>query len=248
MEMLVGIAIIIIIGAIAYPIYIGTKRNAYAAAANKKMGQLGAALMRYTADRNGELPKENAGDGENTWASSALPDAADAWFNALPKLAGAQGTADYHNAGNAAGFYGKESILALEGVDYPKTMMRKPFYAFAYNTKLHRNDAKTGEKRSVNVNKITNPARVVALMEQGLKGEKRALKAMRGYDGDDTKASGKQFVARWGDRGHITFLDGHVELVKPEQILETTTGLRLKWSAADSSGIFWSPDPAEDPN
>ena len=248
MEILVVIAIFIIVCAIAYPIYMGTKRKAYATAASKKMAQLGIALTRFTSDHNGELPKESGGNGENSWASSALPDAADAWFNALPRLAGAQGTADYHNSGNSAGFYAKESILALEGVDYPKTAMRKPFYAYTYNTKLHRIDPKTNEKRAVNANKIANPSRVVALLEQGLKGEKRAVKTMRSYDGDDTKASGKQFVARWNDRGHIAFLDGHVELVKPEQILESTTGLRLKWNAADASGIFWTADPSEDPN
>ena len=248
MELLVCIAIIIILCSIAYPIYIASKRKAYSAAALNKMQQLGTGLARYASENNGLLPKESTDSGENSWQAAAMPDAADVWFNALPRLASGTGTGGYSAAGNAAGFYAKDSLLALEGVDYPSSKMRKPLYAFAYNTKLHRKDPTTGEKPRVNISKIADPSRVVALLEQGMKGEKRAMAGMPRYDGDDCKASGKQFVARWSDRGILIFLDGHSEMVKATDILDSASGLGLKWNATDTSAIRWCVDASENPN
>lgn len=248
MELLVCIAIIIILCSIAYPVYISMKRKAFSAAALKKMQQLGAGLVRYASENNGLLPKETTDSGENSWQTAAQPDAADVWYNAVPKLAGGTGTGAYSAAGNAAGFYAADSLLALEGVDYPSSKMRKPLYPFGYNTKLHRKDPTTGQKPRVNLSKIADPSRVVALLEQGLKGEKRAMQGMPRYDGDDCKASGKQFVARWGDKGILIFIDGHSEMVQASDILETASGLRLKWHATDASAIRWCVDATEDPN
>ncbi len=248
MELLVGLAIVVILCSIAYPVYVASKRKAYGLAALKKMAQLGTALSQYVSTNNGLLPKEEADSGENSWHAAALPDAADAWYNALPRLLGAKGAGDFSAGGNAAGFYAKDSMLALEGVDYPNTKMRKPLYAFAYNTKLHRKDPTTGQKPRVNVSKLADPSRVVAFLEQGVKGEKRPIEGMQKYDGDDSKASGKQFVARWGDRGILVFVDGHAEQVKAKDILESAGGLTLKWNATDTSAIRWCVDGAENPN
>ena len=248
MELLVCIAIIIILCSIAYPIYIASKRKAHGVAALKKMNQLGVALNQYVSANNGLLPKENTDSGENSWHAAALPDAADVWYNALPRLAGTKGTGDYSTEGNAAGFYANNSLLALEGVEYPNTKMRQPFYAFAFNTKLHRKDATTGEKPRVKLSRIADPSRVVAFLEQGVKGEKRPMEGMQKYAGDDSKASGKQFVARWSNKGILVFLDGHAELVKATDILENAGGLNLKWNATDASAIRWCVDASENPN
>lgn len=248
MEALVGIAIIIILASIAYPVWMSSRQKANRAAALRKMEQLGSALAHYTGDNNGHLPTEEADSGQSSWEAASRPDADDAWFNALPRLAGGRRTGDYFKEGNPAGFYAKDSLLALEGVKYPKTQMRKPMYAFAYNTKLHRKDATTGKKPRVNINKITNPSRVVALIEQGLKNEKRPIEGMKSYDGDDCKAGPKQFVTRWSDHGMLVFLDGHVEQVKAAQVLDNSAGLHIKWNATDTSSIFWCPDMNEDPN
>ncbi len=248
MEVLVGIAIIIILASIAYPIWMSSRQKANRAMALRKMEQLGTALARYTGDNNGLLPKEEADSGQGSWEAASRPDADDAWYNALPRLAGGKGTGDYFKEGNPAAFYAKDSLLALEGVKYPKTQMRKPMYAFAYNTKLHRKDATTGQKPRININKVANPSRVVALIEQGLKNEKRPIEGMKSYDRDDCKASPRQFVTRWSDHGMLVFLDGHVEQVKAAQVLDSSAGIRIKWNATDTSGIFWCPDVNEDPN
>jgi prepilin-type processing-associated H-X9-DG protein len=248
MEILVTVSIILVLSVLGYAVYLGVQRKANRVAAAQKMTQLGTGLSRYISDNDGLLPKEDTDTGENSWEAASRPESADAWFNALPSRAGGKGTGDYQKDGNTAAFYAKDSLLSLQGADYPKSKLRSPIYAFAFNTKLHRKDPKSGEKPRVKIGSIKVPARTVALLEQGIKNEKRPMKGMKSYDGDDSKASGKQFVARWGEVGNIMFLDGHVESVKAAQILENNAGLRLRWTAGDTSGILWCPEPTEDPN
>ena len=256
MEVLVVAAIIIIIAVIGSTVWQASQRKANRAAALQKCKQLGTGLTQYISSHDNMLPKEEPDSGESTWDAAAQPDAEDAWFNAIPRAAGGKGTGDYVKEGNFAGFYGKDSLLSLQGVHYPKTHMRKPHYAIAFNTKLHRKDPKDAaakdaepkEKPRLKMGQISNPQRTVALFEQGIKNEKRAITGMKSYDGDDCKAGAKQFVARWNENGMLVFIDGHVEQVKATQILETSSGLRIKWAPADAGSILWCASDKEDPN
>ena len=87
MEILVVIAIILVLAAIAVPVMnaVRTKANMQVASANLK--SLGTALAAYTNSNDGTIPKEDA-VGVDTWQAAADPEAAHAWYNALPKLAG----------------------------------------------------------------------------------------------------------------------------------------------------------------
>ncbi len=256
MEMLVVAAIIIIIAVIGSTVWQATKSKANRAAALQKCNQLGNGLTQYINAHENMLPKEEPDSGDSGWDAAAQPDADDAWFNAIPRAVGVKGTGDYVKEGNFTGFYAKESLLSFVGVHYPKTHMRKPHYPIAYNTKLHRKepkdpaakDAPSKEKPRVKMGQLSNPSRTVVLLERGIKGENRPIEGMKSYDGDDCKASAKQFVTRWNDSGMLVFADGHVEPVKAAQVLDNSAGLRIKWASGDAGNILWCASDKEDPN
>ncbi len=261
MEVIVVAAIIIVIAVIGSTVWQATKHKANRAAALQKCNSLGNALTAYISQHDTMLPKEEPDSGQSGWEAATRPDADDAWFNALPRIAGGKGTGDYAKESNYKAFYARESLLCFQGTHYPKVSMRKPYYSIAFNTKLHRKepkdaagkdapakDAGSKEKARVKMAQISNPSRTVALLEHGMKGEKRPIEGMKSYSGDDCKANAKQFVARWNERGMIVFLDGHVEPIKASQILDNSAGVRIKWAPAEADSILWCPSDKEDPN
>ena len=242
MELLVVIAILLVLGAIAVPVYSTTKQRANKQAALKSMKELGSALSTYTAQNAGSLPAEDAA-GTDTWKNTAKPEANDAWYNALPRLAGRKGVGDF--ADSPRDFYTKESVLFLPGAAYPDSdkKLREPLFAIAFNTKLQRRDA-DGKKKKTKLSEIANPSRTVVLLEQGLPEEPKTLEIQtkKDYDGS-CKGSAKSFVGRYGGKGVLFFLDGHAEVVDAQNLLTETGGFPFP-----QASVIWTCTPEENPN
>ena len=140
MEILVVIAIIVVLAAIAFPVYSRIKANANKGAALNRMRELSAAIGTYSTSNNGDLPKEDT-KGQDDWAVTATPEADKAWYNALPRAMGQQGVGDYVKAQREADFYGTKSIFFLPGAQYPEgKRMSRPYFAIAINGRLQRKD------------------------------------------------------------------------------------------------------------
>ena len=114
-------------------------------------------------------------------------------------------------------------------------------FAFAMNTKLQRKDL-ASVKIKAKQSQITNPARTVAFLEEGLVGEPKASKVQPKYEGA-CKSSGGSFVERYGGQGVVTFLDGHAESLGVKDLL-TETGLLI----FPQTNIIWTRTPEENPN
>ena len=241
MEILVVIAIILVLAAIAFPVFATVQNRANKAVALNNMRQLGSAAGSYTSQNDGQLPAEDA-KGTDNWASAALPDNAKAWYNALPVILSQKSVAQYGT--NPQAFYSKENILFLPAAQYPETdkKLAAPLFAIAINTKLQRK-SETGEK-SARLSQISNPARTVLFLEQGLKGETKAMKQQPAYDGSP-KGSAKSFVARYNGFGVLTFVDGHAELVEGKDILEENG--QFKWPVQPGD-IIWGKSTEENEN
>ena len=243
MDILVVVAIILVLAAIAFPIYNTSINRVNKTKALGNMTQLGSAAGMYSSQNDGQLPAEDS-KGTDTWAAASLPDNAKAWYNALPLIVGKKSVAQY--APNPQAFYSKENLLFLPAAPYPESDRRlsRPIFAIAINTKLQRK--KDGPEKSVKMQQITNPSRTVLFLEQGLKGEKKAMPQQPSYDGGP-KGSAKSFVARYNGMGVITFCDGHAEAVEGKGILEDN-GM-FKWPVQPGD-IIWgkSTDDADDPN
>ncbi len=241
MEILVVIAIILVLAAIAFPVISSVQNRANKVWVMNNMKQLGAALASYASQNDGQLPAEDA-KGIDTWSAAAKPESAKAWYNALPVILSHKSVAQY--ASNPHAYYSKENMIFVPGAKYPDTDQKfaMPLFAIAINTKLQRKDA-SGEK-SVRLSQITNPSRTVAFLEQGIKGEVKAMAQQPKYDGSP-KGSAKSFVARYNGVGVLTFIDGHAETIEGSDILEENGQFRFPVQPGD---IIWCKTPEEDPN
>ena len=245
MEILVVIAIILVLAAIAFPVFATVQNRANKAVAMNNMKQLGSASGIYTSQNDGLLPAEDS-KGTDNWGSAALPENAKAWYNALPVILSHKSVAQY--ASNPQAYYSKENLLFLPGAKYPESEKKlvAPLFAIAINTKLQRTDKATGEK-SARLSQITNPTRTVLFLEQGIKGEEKAMKQQPKYDGSP-KGSAKSFVARYNGFGVITFVDGHSDTVEGKEILTETGDFPFKGLQPNEITIIWTKTPEEDPN
>jgi prepilin-type N-terminal cleavage/methylation domain-containing protein/prepilin-type processing-associated H-X9-DG protein len=243
MEVLVVIAIILVLAAIAFPTVTAFRTKADKAQAISRMRDLGTAATTYTTDNNGDLPMEDS-KGTDTWQAAADPENARAWYNALPKLKGRRPVADYANTPRE--FYTKDNMLFLPGATYPDEgkKLRQPLFAIAINTKLQRKDNE-GKKPPLKLASIMNIANTALFIEQGLPGEKSdggtGTQKKSNYDGSP-KGSAKSFVGRYGGKGIICFVDGHVEEFKPSELLTETGEILIP------GPVTWGRAPEEDPN
>lgn len=241
-EVLVAVAVVLVLAAIAFPVYTMLRQRANKQAALKVMKELGSGLNMYTAQNSGLLPAEDA-SGTDTWKNAAKPEANDAWYNALPRLLGRKGAGDF--ASSPREFYTKESMLFLPGAVYPDSdkKLREPLFAIAFNTKLQRRDADE-KKRKTKQSDITNAVRTVVFLEQGLPEEPKtlAIQTKRDYDGS-CKGSAKSFVGRYGGKGVLLFADGHAEVVEARNLLTETGAFPFP-----QSSVIWTCTPEENPN
>jgi prepilin-type processing-associated H-X9-DG protein len=153
-----------------------------------------------------------------------------------------KGVGDY--VSSPASFYTDENLLYLPGANYPdKKKIVNPQFAIAFNTKLQRNDP-SGQKQRTKMDQITQPAKTVAFLEQGCLNEDRTLEVQsrNDYDGSP-KGSAKSFVGRYGGKGYILFIDGHVELVAAKDLLTETGAFPFP-----QSDVVWTRTPEENPN
>ena len=239
MEILVGVAIVMVLLAIAYPIYVGMKTRAGKAVALERMKTLGGAIATYAGQNNGMLPKED-GPGNDDWATIASPQAKDVWYNAFPTAIGKAPAGSF----GPTTFYTDANILYLSGANYPdKKKFNVPMFAIAFNTKLERKDA-NDKKERLKLDQIADKSRTVVLLEQGLLNESRTLQIQTKTDYDGSpKGSAKSFVGRYDKQGHLVFADGTVRLVKvADQLTETGD---FPFPPTD---VVWTANPAEDPN
>jgi prepilin-type N-terminal cleavage/methylation domain-containing protein len=250
MEILVVIAIIVVLAAIAFPVYSRIKANSNKVHALNIMKQLVGGVQTYAGQHDGKLPKEDV-SGKDDWKQVSEPEADDAWYNAIPRTLGALGVGDFAKEHREAAFYTKDSFLFLPGAQYPEgKKMARPYFAIAINGRLQRKD-KDGKKTTPRINAIQLPARTVIFVEQGLPGETRAHDTISKNDYDGApKGNAKSFVARYTGKGIIAFVGGNAEEVSGKDILQPNGD--MIWSeeqaGTDHSLIYWTADPKMDPN
>ena len=251
MEILVALAVLLVLGAVAYPVYQHYRSNANKAVALAVMKELATAAGTYANQNGGRIPDEDV-KGKDDWKHAAQPDADKVWYNALPRLLGKKGVGDFVKESNEAAFYTEANMLFLPGAIFPdKRKMAKPLFAIAMNTKLNRKD-RDGRKGEVKMSAVQKPARTVLFFEQGLPGEVRAHPSISKKDeyNGAPKGSARSFVARYGGKGIIAFVDGHVEETTGDTLLRQTGTIAwdANWAASNPGAIFWTADPSHDPN
>jgi len=239
MEILVVVAIILVLAAIAFPVYRFVQMRAHKVKALNNMRQLASAAMNYAAQHDNTLPNEDS-KGQDTWNNAAKPENGNAWYNALPRLLGHKGVGDY--ATKPRDFYTAQNILYLPGAKYPAddSILREPLFAIAINTKLARKVE--GKKEPVKLSQITHVTKTVLFLEQGFPKEEKAMAVQPKYDGS-CKGSAKSFVARYAGEGYVVFCDGSGLSISGKEILLENGSFPYP-----PVEIIWTRTPEEDPN
>lgn len=240
-EVLIVVAIVVALAAIGFSLMKSSRQKADQAAALQKMKSLGTAFATYTVDKNGLLPMEDA-QGSDDWVNAAKPESQETWYNALPKLMGAQSVGEIGVADPNL-LYKPSHPLFIPGAPYPGANKRQgnPAFAVGMNSRLQRKD-ESGLKKQGRLDQIMEPSKTVVLLERGLPGDKKTIAAQGGFDGSP-KAGAKAFAARHNQKGCLIFADGHSELHAASDLI--TVGGAIVTPQRD---IVWTLNPDDDPN
>ncbi|MCB1131178.1 MAG: prepilin-type N-terminal cleavage/methylation domain-containing protein [Verrucomicrobiae bacterium] len=239
-ETLITVAIVAVLAAIAIPVNKSIKARAHRNHAIGKLKTLGTALVSYTTDHNGRLPMEDA-PGSDSWQAAADPENAEAWYNTLPELVGADALGKLANTPRR--MYEDSYPLYLAGAPYPSSdkKLGQPYFAIAMNSRLQRKDEE-GLKKAGTLTSIQDPHRTVAFLERGMPGDKKTNPGQRGFDAGP-KANARAFAARYNGKGLLIFIDGHVEMYSVSDLINPAGTIKFP-----QTDVVWTPDPDEDPN
>ena len=237
-ELLVVIAIIAVLAALLFPAAAAVRKNADRTATMSNLRQLGAGLMSYARENDGEIPVE--GESYPTWVSSTNAAYATAWYNIVPRMAGSLGLADF--AKNQGDFYSPKNLTFVRAAKYPSTKAKAPLFAVSMCSKLHNSTYITNDA-AVRLQSFQSPASTVIFQESGVTGE-TPLPGQSAYDGQ-SKSFASRTAARYGGNTLMVMADGHVETFAAKDVV-TPSG---KAYIPQSSGkVFWTLDPTVDAN
>ena len=240
MEILVAAAVLVVLIFIASAFMKSSREKKELAEATKRMQAIGNALRGYTDDSGGLLPLEDV-PGTDNWLTAGKPEAAEVWYNVLPKRMGASAVSELLD--NPADFYKNSYPLYIPGAPYPKSdkKLKKPYFAFGMNSRLQRK-AEDGSKQQGTIASVLEPSRTVAFQERGVTKKEQTSKLQGGFDGAP-KANAKNFAARHNQKGLILFLDGSVRAYAFSELVDNTGR-----TIFPQENLIWTPNPEKNPN
>jgi prepilin-type N-terminal cleavage/methylation domain-containing protein len=239
-ELLVVISIIAILAGLLFPAFGAARQNANRIASMNNLRQLAAGMMHYAQENNGEIPPE--GEAYPTWVTSTETTYATAWYNSVPRMAGAKGLADY--AKDQADFYSPKNLTFVAAAKYPKTKTTAPLFAISMNSKLHDTTLVTNDA-TVRLQNFQDPANTVAFQESGVSGDTILPgQTTSNFDGQ-SKSFASRTVARYNGYTLMIMMDGHVASLLASTVV-TTAG--NAYNPQNKGSVYWTMDPTLNAN
>jgi prepilin-type N-terminal cleavage/methylation domain-containing protein len=181
-ELLVVISVIAVLCVLLLPAVQASVNSAQRTSTLSNMRQFGLSLTTYAAENNGDLPLDK-GATDDKWSTAASGQNDSVWYNALPRLRGMKGVGDYAatTAGKAE-FYTTRSLFFSPPAKYSpdKLAGNAPSFAIAMNSKLIQ--ASTQSRMA----SISQPAKTVAFLENGLPLESKFRSTQSSFTGQPT--------------------------------------------------------------
>lgn len=203
----------------------------------QKSRALGSACIAYATDHNGALPV-GVSNKPTSWDIAADDENAEAWYNAVPSKLGAKPPGELED--NKALFYSEDYPLYLPEATYPgeKARLVLPYFALGMNALLSRGLPKNAR---VNLASVMAPQRTVLILERGMPSEEKSSKHQRDFTGEPS-AKPQSFICRHKEKGTILFLDGHLEVLRFQEITDANGRIPFRHHCV------WTRDMDEDPN
>ncbi len=238
-EVLVVIAIIAVLAGLILSAMAGIVQTRNKTVSTNGLQQFCAGFGMYLREHDNQLPLDSipGSAAPPDWNAAAASSASEIWYNAIPRLSSKRGVGDY--VARPSDFYAKDSMFYCPAAVLPADKLTKAYFPFAMNSKLCPTEP-------IRMTAIERPERTVLFEEEGLPGESIFNPNQPAYTGQ-SNAYAPGFVARYASKksGLIAFCDGHVEGVDGNGIV-SKGGNAI--SPQDQGLVYWTPDPATDPN
>lgn len=251
-ELLTVIAIIAILAIMVFVVSGPFVRNAQMVQGMNNLKQLGAGLMNYTASHDGQLPE--AGNPQPGFGGGTGGAEADAWYNVVPKLAGARGVNEFTNASD---FYKKSNPLFIPAAKYPPNPS-SPLFAVAMNSLLRAGDVPDSAVRLAN---FGAPSATIIFLETGIPGEEPLPGQSNGDYNGGSAGSPRNVAARYKRSNtkntrelreavtNILFADGHAESLQIKDVVAQNGAAYYPQlpQAGGEGRVCWTLDPETQP-
>jgi prepilin-type N-terminal cleavage/methylation domain-containing protein/prepilin-type processing-associated H-X9-DG protein len=233
-ELLVVIAIIAVLAGLLFPAFTAARNNSNRTASMSNLRQLAAGAMIYAQDNNGAIPLQ--GEANPTWSTATEATYSTAWYNAVPRLAGSKGLADF--AKDQADFYTPMNLLFVRAAKYPGTKATEPLFAVALNSKLY-DSTLVANANAVTMQNMQSPANTVLFLEEGLPGE-TTLPGQSAYT-NQAYGFASRAVARYNGYALMAMADGHVEQVLGKNAVDPGSGKAYFPQIGINGGtVYWT--------
>lgn len=252
-ELLTVMAIIAILAVMIFVVSGPFVRNAQMIQAMNNMKQLGSGLMSYTASHDGQLPEP--GVDHPTFGGGSSTDA-DAWYNAVPKLAGARGVNEFTNA---ADFFKKSNPLYVPAAsrEYPPRPSQ-PIFAIAMNSLLRAGNVPDSSVRLAN---FGAPSATIIFLEVGIPGEETLPGQNSSAYSGSSAGSPANVAARYKRPNtkvaqdlreaatNLLFADGHAESLPVKDVIAPNGTAYFPQLPKDGGygKVCWTLDPETQP-
>jgi len=243
-ELLVVIAIIAILAGLLLPSLARAKSTAQRTSCLNKLRQWGLAQTMYSQDNRDFIPRESAHASAslNSWTEVKVPTSCDVWYNALPGQVRYQPASAYFGARSV--FYGQNSLFHCPVAQFPTTAATDTdiYFSIAMNSKLEQ-----GSDLTIKVTTVVVPSKTIFFLENLLPGEPLVDGKQATTDLGQPSSSANRFAARHYGLGNLTFVDGHSQAYKGNQVVQTLSSPGEGGAILPQTNIVWTQDPSSTP-